>query len=134
MDLGLRDSRTVVTGAGANIGRGITHVLAREGARILLVDIDRDSVDRVTQEALTLGATEAVGLAQDLTLDGAGNRVVDRAVALWGGVDSLVNNAGWSKPGWFAEQTDRALWQRTVDINMLAAVDCTQAALAQMRD
>ena len=134
MDLGLKGSRMVVTGAGANIGRGITHVLAREGARILLVDIDRDSVDRVAQEARALGATEATGLTQDLTVDGSGNQVIDRAVALWGGVDSLVNNAGWSEPGWFAEQTDRALWQRTVDINMLAAVDCTQAALAQMRD
>lgn len=49
MDLGLRDARVVVTGAGANIGRGIARVLAREGARVLVVDIDGEQAGRVAE-------------------------------------------------------------------------------------
>ena len=134
MDLGHAGARVVVTGAGANIGRGIAHVFAREGARVLVVDIDADQAERVAGELRALGAKDAAALAVDLTAEGAGRAVTDRVVRLWGGVDVLVNNAGWSKPGWFAEQTDRELWHRTVDVNLLAAVDCTQAALGPMRE
>ncbi len=134
MDLGHAGARVVVTGAGANIGRGIAHVFAREGARVLVVDIDADQAERVAVELRALGAKDAAALAVDLTAEGAGRAVTDRVVRLWGGVDVLVNNAGWSKPGWFAEQTDRELWHRTVDVNLLAAVDCTQAALGPMRE
>ncbi|TCK24535.1 SDR family NAD(P)-dependent oxidoreductase [Pseudonocardia endophytica] len=133
MDLGLAGARAVVTGAGANIGRGIAHVLAGEGARVLVVDIDAGQAERVAAEVRDLGAPDAGHLALDLTGDGAGARVVDAAEQAWGGVDMLVNNAGWSRPGWFTEQTDRALWMRTVEVNLLAAVDCTQAALGPMR-
>lgn len=133
MDLGLGGARAVVTGAGANIGRGIAHVLAREGARVLVVDIDADQAERVAAETRELGAPDAGHLAVDLTAEGAGDRVLDAVGQAWGGVDVLVNNAGWSRPGWFAEQTDRALWTRTVEVNLLAAVDCTQAALGPMR-
>jgi 2-hydroxycyclohexanecarboxyl-CoA dehydrogenase len=134
MDLGHAGARVVVTGAGANIGRGIAHVFATEGARVLVVDIDADQAERVAGELQGLGAKDAAALAVDLTAEGAGRAVTDRIVRLWGGIDVLVNNAGWSKPGWFAEQTDRELWHRTVDVNLLAAVDCTQAALGPMRE
>ncbi|MEU7812835.1 SDR family oxidoreductase [Pseudonocardia sp. NPDC049154] len=134
MDLGHTGARVVVTGAGANIGRGIAHVFAREGARVLVVDIDGVQADAVAREASELGAKDALALSIDLTTDGAGHHVVARTLEAWGGIDVLVNNAGWSRPGWFTEQTDRALWHRTVDLNLLAAVDCTQAALVPMQE
>lgn len=134
MDLGHAGARVVVTGAGANIGRGIAHAFAAERARVLVVDVDGDRADAVAAEARDRGAADALPLAVDLTTEGAGAAVVGRAVEAWGGVDVLVNNAGWSQPGWFAEQTDRALWERTIGVNLVAAIDCTQAALGPMRD
>jgi NAD(P)-dependent dehydrogenase (short-subunit alcohol dehydrogenase family) len=100
------------------LGQAIVRGFAAEGARVLGVDVD---------------AGDGTTHVQDLTVDGAGAAVVGRAVELWGGVDVLVNNAGWSEPGWFAEQTDRALWQRTIEVNLFSAIDCTQAAIAPMR-
>ncbi|MGQ0837543.1 SDR family NAD(P)-dependent oxidoreductase [Actinokineospora sp.] len=133
MDLGHADARVVVTGAGANIGRGIAQCFAREGARILVVDIDAERAEAVAEEALGLGAADARAHAVDLTTEGAGTAVIAACVEAWGGVDVLVNNAGWSEPGWFAQQTDRGLWRKTVEVNLFSAIDCTQAALGPMR-
>jgi NAD(P)-dependent dehydrogenase (short-subunit alcohol dehydrogenase family) len=134
MDLGHAGARAVVTGGGANIGRGIAHGFAREGARVLVVDVDAAQAEQVRAELVDLGAADARALALDLTTDGAGAAVVAAALEAWGGVDVLVNNAGWSEPGWFAQQTDRALWQKTIEVNLFAAIDCTQAALGPMRE
>ncbi|MFJ6263331.1 SDR family NAD(P)-dependent oxidoreductase [Rhodococcus erythropolis] len=134
MDLGLSGKRVVVTGGGANIGREISRGFAREGARVMVVDLDAEQAHQACSELKTLGAKDAVALPLDLTADGAGMVLATRVTEQWGGVDVLVNNAGWSKPGWFAQQTDRELWQKTVDVNLFAAIDCTQAVLAPMRE
>lgn len=134
MDLGLADARVVVTGGASNIGRGIVHGFAREGARILLADLDADQAERVKVEAEELGAAEVAVHIADLTAEGAGTAMVETAVGAWGGVDALVNNCGWSEPGFLTEQTDRALWQRTVEINLFTAIDATQAVLRPMGD
>jgi NAD(P)-dependent dehydrogenase (short-subunit alcohol dehydrogenase family) len=134
MDLGLRDARVIVTGGAANIGRGIVHGFAAEGARVLICDVDAPQADRVCREALDLGAAGAeVGVA-DLTAPGAGDVVVDLARRLWGGVDVLVNNAGWSVPCFIAEDTDRDRWQRLVEVNLYASIECTRAAIGSMRE
>src|SRR6201999_4374840 len=88
--------------------------------------------ERVRAEAEALGATEVLVHVADLTDDGSGAAGVGAAVSAWGGVDALVTNAGISVPGFLAEQTDRALWQRTVEVNLFTAIDCTQAALGPM--
>jgi 2-hydroxycyclohexanecarboxyl-CoA dehydrogenase len=125
MQLGLSDARVLVTGGGSNIGRGIVHGFAGEGARIVICDIDAEQADRVRAEAGRLGAAEAVVARADLAVEGAGRRVVSDMVARWGGIDVLVSNAGLSVPGFAADDTDRAAWQRMVDV--------TQAALGPMR-
>jgi 2-hydroxycyclohexanecarboxyl-CoA dehydrogenase len=132
MDLGLAGARVVVTGGASNIGRGIVHGFAREGARILLADVDAAQADRVRAEAEELGAAEVRVAEGDLATDGAGTRLVALALDAWDGVDALVNNAGISVPGFLHEQTDRALWQRHVEVNLFTAIDCTQAVLAPM--
>lgn len=132
MDLGLDGARTLVTGGASNIGRGIVHGLAREGARIVLADRDAEQAERVCAEALDLGAAEVRVVVLDLTAEGAGAAVVGEAVDAWGGVDVLVNNCGWSVPGFLTEQTDRTLWQRTIETNLYTAIDATQAALGPM--
>lgn len=134
MDLGLANARVVITGGASNIGRGIVHVFAAEGARIVLNDIDAAQAERVRAEALALGAAEVEVIIADLTVPGSAESAVGRAVDAWGGVDVLVNNAGWSVPGFVATDTDRVKWQRTMEINFFSALAATQAAIGPMRD
>ncbi|MCV7358571.1 SDR family NAD(P)-dependent oxidoreductase [Mycolicibacterium fluoranthenivorans] len=134
MDLGLSGARVVVTGGASNIGRGIVHAYAAEGARIVLNDIDEPQAKKVRDEALDLGA-EAVELAiNDLTTPGGAEDTIGLAVTTWGGVDVVVNNAGWSVPGFVATDTDRDKWQRTIEVNFYSAVATTQAAIGPMKN
>ncbi|WP_183093590.1 SDR family NAD(P)-dependent oxidoreductase [Nocardioides stalactiti] len=134
MDLGLKEARVLVTGGASNIGRGIVHGFAAEGSRIVIADIDEDQAERVKTEALARGAAAVEVVAGDLTREGEAQRAVDAAVSSWGGLDALVNNAGWSTPGFVAKNRDRDNWQRTVEINFYTAIAATQAALDPMRE
>lgn len=134
MDLGLSDARVLVTGGASNIGRGIVHAFAAEGSRIVLADIDEQQAEQVATEARDRGAADVEVVIGDLTLEGEAQRASDRAVEVWGGIDVLVNNAGWSVPGFIAQNTDRANWQRTVEVNLFTAIAATQAVLPTMRE
>jgi 2-hydroxycyclohexanecarboxyl-CoA dehydrogenase len=133
MELGLREARVLVTGGASNIGRGIVHGFAREGARIVITDIDGPQAERVRTEALALGAEAVEVVAGDLTQPGVADTAVQRVCDLWGGLDVLVNNAGWSVPGFIEDDTDREKWQKTVEVNFYTAIAATQAAIPLMR-
>src|ERR1700719_582908 len=133
MDLGLADARVVVTGGASNIGRGIVHAFAAEGARIVINDIDAPQAEKVRAEAKELGASDVNVVIADLTLPRAAEAAVDAASTAWGGLEVLVNNAGWSVPGFIATDTDRDKWQRTIEINLFSAIATTQAAIGPMK-
>ncbi|CAJ1580993.1 SDR family oxidoreductase [[Mycobacterium] wendilense] len=134
MDLGLADARVVVTGGASNIGRGIVHEFAAEGARIVISDVDGPQAEKVRAEALDKGAAAVELAIADLTEPDAAESTVGTAVSRWGGLDVLVNNAGWSVPGFIATDTDRDKWQRTIEINLFTAIAATQAAIGPMKD
>ena len=132
MDLGLDNARVVITGGASNIGRGIVHGYAAEHSRILLCDIDEQGPPRRTRGARK-GAAQVLVVVADLTEPGAGEHVIAEAVRAWGGVDVLVNNAGWSIGEFVARDHDRDRWHKLVDINLFATIEATQAAIAAMR-
>lgn len=134
MDLGLANARVVVTGGASNIGRGIVHEFAAEGARIVISDIDGPQAEKVRAEALDRGAAAVELAIADLTEPDAADATIGVAVEHWGGLDVLVNNAGWSVPGFIATDTDRDKWQRTIEINLFTAIGATQAAIGPMKD
>ncbi len=134
MDLGLAGARVVVTGGASNIGRGIVHEFAAEGAQIVISDIDGPQAEKVSAEALEKGAAAVELAIADLTSQQGADAAIGCALDAWGGIDVLVNNAGWSVPGFIATDTDRDKWQRTIEINLFSAIGATQAAIGPMKE
>ena len=92
--MGLLDGRVaIVTGAGRGIGRGEAIELAREGARVVVNELDADAGQAVVDEIAAAGG-EAVLDTGDCSEDDTARGLVDRAVSTFGRLDALVNNAG----------------------------------------
>jgi rhamnulose-1-phosphate aldolase/alcohol dehydrogenase len=83
----------LVTGAASGIGRAIAELLARNGACVVVADLDGDGAEKV---AAALGAERALGLAADVTSEERVRAMFDAAAGRFGGVDIVVNNAGFA--------------------------------------
>ncbi|MEV0319865.1 SDR family NAD(P)-dependent oxidoreductase [Streptomyces sp. NPDC050658] len=122
MDMYLNGKTALVTGAGRGIGLAVVRALAAEGVRV--VAASRTPTPEVK-------AAGAIPVAVDLSEPAGAERLVEEAVARLGGIDILVNNVGGGDgglSGGFLDTTD-AQWAQVVDLNFLAAVRVTRAAL-----
>ncbi len=120
----------LVTGAGRGIGRAIALRLARAGFAAGIVDLDGDTAAAVAGE-LTAAGGRAASAAADVADAGAVRAAVGRIEATLGPVDVLVNNAGWEKLGLFVE-TEPALWDRLIAVNLKGPLHVTHAVLGGM--
>jgi 3-oxoacyl-[acyl-carrier protein] reductase len=106
----------IITGAGSGIGAGIARVLAAEGVRVTIADIDTARADTIAAEI-----TAQDGDALAVSVDVASRSDFEKAFAVtedaFGPVDILVNNAGVSQEGGIRNITDDT-WRRTVAINI----------------
>jgi NAD(P)-dependent dehydrogenase (short-subunit alcohol dehydrogenase family) len=82
----------IVTGAASGIGKGIAALFARQGAKVVIADLNKRGADAAAAELG--GAKRAIGVAVDVTDEAATANCVAQTVAAFGGVDILVSNAG----------------------------------------
>jgi 3-oxoacyl-[acyl-carrier protein] reductase len=131
MDLQLRGKRCLVTGASRGIGRAIARVLAAEGGRVAVVARRAALLDELAAEIASAGGAPPLVLAEDLTADGAAERIRASVLAELGGLDVLVNNAGSSRPvPWDASEEQ---WQEGMRLNFEAARRLTNQFIPPMR-
>jgi len=126
----LKDRAAVVTGGASGIGRAITQALAREGARVAVLDLD-ESGARETAAAVERAGGLAAAHRVDVTDVGAVDGAIDAVAARWGGLHVLVNCAGWDKPMPFVETTPE-FWDKILAVNLRGPLACTRAALRHM--
>ena len=132
MELGLSGKTVVVTGGGSNIGRSIVHAFADEGSNIVIAELDPTQGQRVAQEVEARGTGSRVAVVTtDVTNHDSVNSMVETATAEFGGVDVLVNNAGWTIDRLFLEKP-REEWEREVQVNLWGAINCIHAVLPGM--
>jgi 3-oxoacyl-[acyl-carrier protein] reductase len=133
MDTGLDGKVAIVTGAARGLGQEFAKRLAAEGAAVIAGDV-RDCDDTAAQ--ITGAGGKAIGLHMDVADMDSCQAVVDKAVAEFGRVDVLVNNAalyGGLKGGRF-ESLSPDEWQRVMDVNVTGIWHCCKAAVPAMRD
>jgi NAD(P)-dependent dehydrogenase (short-subunit alcohol dehydrogenase family) len=121
----------LVTGAAKGIGRAVAIHVAREGARVALVDRDREALEQTATE-IASGGHEVVPLIADVSNSAQVTDAVTRAVAHFGTIDVLVNNAGIHFARALDDYSDEE-WQRIFSVNVNGAFYTTRAALPALR-
>ncbi len=129
----LQDKVALVTGAASNPGLGwaIAHLFAREGAKLVVTDIDETGLSACVAEIKKAGA-EAVGWRHDVTSEADWRETVDRCVATYGRLDVLVNNAGIALLRPVADMSLEE-YEKQMKVNMTSVFLGTRCALAAMR-
>jgi len=126
----LKDKVAVVTGAGRGIGQAIALAYAREGAHVVVNDIDPATAEATAAEAARLGS-KALAVVADIAKPADIARLIDTTVRERGRVDIVVNNAMKIVPGKL-EELPEASWDTTMNIGLKGAFLVSQAAARHM--
>ena len=124
----LRDKFAIVTGAGSGIGRATALLFAREGAQLVLNDIDGRALERVAAE---IGADRTRSVSGDIAKEDTARRLAQEAIAAFGRIDILVNNAGIH---FVRDVTEMRVeeWDRLMDINLKSMFLCCKHVIPHM--
>jgi meso-butanediol dehydrogenase/(S,S)-butanediol dehydrogenase/diacetyl reductase len=127
----LKDKVAIITGAGAGIGRAAVLLFAREGARVLAVDLHAATGEETAELARGSGG-EAVFHRADVSQSAGAAGMARAAADRWGRLDVLFNNAGIVLGG-TAESTEEAAWEQTMAVNLRGVFLGCKYALPYMR-
>ena len=125
----LEGKRTLVTGAASGFGKGIAETYIREGAKVAVVDLNGDGAKAVADE---LGEN-AIAVTCDVSEADQVQTAVDATVEAFGGLDIVVNNAGWTNPNRPLMETDEATFRKIYDINVLSIFHMTKVCVPLWR-
>lgn len=123
----LKGKVAVVTGGGRGIGRDITLAYAREGAHVVVAEIDPNTAETTAKDA----GNNSIGVAVDVAKSADIKRLMERTMAEFGRVDILVNNAMKIVPGKLEALPEEA-WDTTMNIGLKGAFLMSQAVAQQM--
>jgi 3-oxoacyl-[acyl-carrier protein] reductase len=128
--VGVLDGKAaIVTGSARGIGRATAELLAEQGARVLINDLDGDVAEQAASEIA--GDTAVFG--GDLTQAGVPDELVQKAVDEFGGLDIIVNNAGYTWDGVAHKMTDEQ-FQAMLEIHTVVPFRIIRAAAAHLRE
>jgi len=132
--MNVTDKIAIVTGGGRGIGRGISLVLARNGADIVVADLIEDNARGVADEVRAIGR-QSLALSLDVTNQASAEAMVASVTAQFGQIDILVNNAGIiGAPGWESRETpNEDDWDMIYAVNVKGIAKVTNAVAPHMK-
>jgi NAD(P)-dependent dehydrogenase (short-subunit alcohol dehydrogenase family) len=126
----LKDQVAIVTGAGRNIGEETARLLASEGAKVAIVDMDKGRGDKVAAEIGKTGGV-AMGFVADVSVEADIEKLVKDIVAQWGRIDVLVNNAAISDNKHILDIT-KEQWDKVIAVTLTGPFLLSQHVARQM--
>lgn len=127
----LVDKVAIVTGGASGIGRGTALLLAKEGARVVIADLDASSAQE-TIGHIKKAKGEACFVPTDVSQTGQIKNTVDVAVNQFGRLDILFNNAGINPPGSVTDM-DEEVWDREMAVNLKSVFLCSKYVIPEMK-
>ena len=126
----LTDKVAIVTGSGRGIGKGIAKILAKDGAKIIVADMNLDDALKVASEIDDLGSS-GTPLRVDVTVQEAVDSMVDSVISKFGQIDILVNNAGINRPEPFSKVSE-GNFEEVMGLNVKSAFFVAQIVVKGM--
>jgi len=120
----------IVTGAGRGIGEATALKFAKEGANVVVADINMESVEKVAEKIKAMG-TDALALTVDVTDQNSVNEMVAEAEKHFGKIDCLVNNAGITADAQLLKMTEEQ-FDKVIAVNLKGVYNCSQAVAKVM--
>lgn len=121
----------LVTGSAQGIGRAAIQAFSREGAMVVLNDLNEEALDQAVADETAAG-TECLGIRADTSKKSEVDRMFSRIIEITGKLDVLVNNAGITRDAFLHKMTEEQ-WRQVIDVNLTGVFFCLQAAANLMR-
>lgn len=128
----LNNKVAIITGAGSGIGRASAYLFAREGAKVVVADIDDDSGEETAVTIKSRGG-EAIFVHVDVSIVSEVQNLIKIAINTFGRVDILFNNAGISQKSTEVEDIDEPFWDRIYAVNVKSIFLAAKYAVPEMK-
>lgn len=120
----------IITGAGSGIGKATALLFAKEGAKVVVADMNEHGAFETAREIVGTGGN-AFFFALDVTNREQIKQMVEEVLNAYGRVDILINNAGITQDAQIMKMTEEQ-WDKVIDVNLKGAFNCTQAVVEAM--
>ena len=127
----LEKKRAIITGAGTGIGRAIAERFSREGAKVMVAEIEEPGGKQTVSRIIQSGGT-AVFQQTDTSLEDSIQSMVERTVSEFGGIDIVVNNAAAFVFG-SIEETEADEWSKVLGVNVVGYANTIKTALPYLK-
>jgi 3-oxoacyl-[acyl-carrier protein] reductase len=132
LELGLKDKVAIITGGSDGLGRASALRLAAEGAKVAIAARRADHLQRAAEEIRAATGADVLAVPADMTIAADCERLAQAALARWGRVDILFNNAGTAAGGAFADVPDES-WLADWELKVMGAVRMMRLVLPHMQ-
>jgi len=127
----LQDKVAIITGAASGVGRAIAELYAKEGAKVVVADLNMEAIHAVVDQINSNGGT-AIGVVANVMKEDEIQAMVEKAADAFGSVDILVNNAGIMDSFRLIETIEDDLWDRVLSINLTGPMRAIRKSLPFM--
>ena len=127
----LKDRVAIVTGAARGIGRAVAWIFVREGAKVVLVDLEKAGLEALQEEVRKRGG-EALAVPCDVSKVSEVKEMVEKVLRIFSRIDILVNNAGIIRRGTIESVTEED-WDRVIAVNLKGPFICSKAVVDVMK-